>query len=381
MRNPFVTNGYAGAEYFCDREKEMSMMVQLLSNENNLALISPRRVGKTDLIQHCFAQSAIRDSHHTFLIDIYSTNSLNDFVRVFGKAVLEELRSKGRSVWEKFLQILTSIRSEISFDINGLPSWNIGLGAIANPALTLEEIFHYLEQADLPCIVAIDEFQQITYYSDTKNMEAVLRTYIQKCTNTHFIFSGSRRHLMNEIFTSPSRPFYQSVSIINLPPIALDKYIAFATEKFQAAEKSIDAEVITDLYQRFKSTTSCLQRMMNILFMKTPVRGHCSIEMVEPAINDLLDYSADTYESILYQMPEKQKVVFMAIAQEGEAKNISGSAFVKKYKLTSSSSVLSAVKGLLEKDFITVNQGVYSVYDLFFNLWIQKRLHTIANIG
>ncbi|MCQ2276833.1 MAG: ATP-binding protein [Bacteroidales bacterium] len=374
MKNPFVTNGYAGAEYFCDREKETSMMVQLLCNENNLALISPRRVGKTDLIQHCFAQPEIKNSYHTFLIDIYATNSLSDFVRVFGTAVLEELRSKGRSVWEKFIQALTSIRSEISFDINGLPSWNIGLGAISNPSLTLEEIFRYLEQADLPCLVAIDEFQQITYYNDTKDMEAILRTYIQRCTNTHFIFSGSRRHLMNEIFASPSRPFYQSVTIINLPAIALDKYIAFATEKFQAAEKSVDAEVITDLYQRFNRTTSCLQRVMNILFMKTPVNGHCSIEMVEPAINDLLDFSSDSYESILYQMPEKQRTVFLAIAAEGEAKNISGSAFVKKYKLISSSSVLSAVKGLLEKDFITVNQGVYSVYDLFFALWLKKRI-------
>lgn len=374
MRNPFVTNGYAGAEYFCDREKETSMMVQMLCNENNLALISPRRVGKTDLIQHCFAQSEIRNSYHTFLIDIYATHSLSDFVRVLGKAVIETLRSKGRTVWEKFLQILTSIRSEISFDINGLPSWNIGLGNIPNPTLTLEEIFNFLEQADLPCLVAIDEFQQITYYSDTKDMEAILRTHIQKCTNTHFIFSGSRRHLMNEIFTSPARPFYQSVTIINLPPIALDKYIAFATEKFQAAEKTIDTDVITDLYQRFKSTTSCLQRVMNILFMKTPVLGHCSIEMLEPAINDLLDYSSESYESILYQMPEKQRTVFLAIAAEGEAKNISGSAFVKKYKLISSSSVLSAVKGLLEKDFITVNQGVYSVYDLFFALWLKKRI-------
>ena len=95
--------------------------------------------------------------------------------------------------------------------------------------------------------------------------------------------------------------------------------------------------------------------------------------MIDVAINDLLDFSSDTYESLLYQMPEKQKEVFIAIAAEGNVKNISGSTFVKKYRLTSASSVLSAVKSLLEKDFITQEKNVYSVYDKFFALWINKR--------
>ena len=373
MNNPFITNGYASPEYFCDRQRETETITRLLTNENNIALISPRRIGKTDLLHHCFTQAEIKEQYHTFIIDIYPTNSMRDFINVFGKAVLDELKSKGRKAWSTFIQAVSSLRSEITYDATGQPSWSMTIGDIANPAVTLDEIFNYLNHAEKPCLVAIDEFQQITRYPDAANVEASLRTYIQRCNNAHFVFSGSQRHLMGAMFTSPSRPFYQSVTIINLPPISLEKYTEFATRHFEAAGKKIDAEVVKNVYERFDGITSYLQRIMNMLFTQTAKGETCTLSMIDVAINDLLDFSSDTYESLLYQMPEKQKEVFIAIAAEGNVKNISGSTFVKKYRLTSASSVLSAVKSLLEKDFITQEKNVYSVYDKFFALWINKR--------
>ena len=372
MNNPFITNGYASPEYFCDRQRETETITRLLTNENNIALISPRRIGKTDLLHHCFTQPEIKEQYHTFIIDIYPTNSMRDFINVFGKAVLDELKSKGRKAWSLFVQAVSSLRSEITYDALGQPSWGMSVGDIANPTITLDEIFNYLNHAEKPCLVAIDEFQQITRYPDAANVEASLRTYIQRCNNAHFVFSGSQRHLMGAIFTSPSRPFYQSVTIINLPPISLEKYAEFATRHFEAAGKKIDAEVVKNVYERFDGITSYLQRIMNMLFTQTTKGETCTLPMIDVAINDLLDFSSDTYESLLYQMPEKQKEVFIAIAAEGNVKNISGSTFVKKYRLTSASSVLSAVKSLLEKDFITQEKNAYSVYDKFFALWMRR---------
>lgn len=372
MNNPFVTNGYAGPKYFCDRVSETQNIVQMLTNENNIALISPRRLGKTDLIYHCFAQPEICEKYHTFIVDIYSTASVRDFVNILGKAVLDSLKSKGRQSWEKFINAVSSLRQNIGFDMNGFPNWSIGLGEIENPSVSLDEIFSYLESADRKCLVAIDEFQQITRYAD-KNIEATLRTYIQKCINTHFIFSGSQRHLMGAIFTSPSRPFFQSVTIMNLPPIPLDKYTEFAIDKFNEAGKNIDKEVVANLYERFDSITSYMQRIMNMLFVRTPAKGTCTIEMIDSTIEQLLDFTSDTYESILYQMPEKQRDLLISIALDGKVKNISGGDFVKRHKLQSPSSVLSATKGLLEKDFITEDRNVYCVYDKLFEMWIKRK--------
>ena len=373
MDNPFVTKGYAGPEYFCDRVNETRQLVELTTNGNNMALISPRRVGKTDLIHHCFGQPEIADKYYTFHIDIYATNSMCDFVNVFGKAILDELKPKGRSAWEKFLNILRSVRSEVSYDINGTPSWSIGLGDITNPAATLDEIFTYLNAADRPCMVAIDEFQQITKYADGVNVEATIRTYIQKCINATFIFAGSQRHLMGEIFTSPSRPFYQSVLIMNLQPISVDKYVEFAQQLFMKYGKQIDPDVVRTVYTMFDAVTSCIQRVLNVLFLKTPQGGLCTVDMVHAAVDYIIALFSETYEMLLEKIPEKQREVLKAIADAGRAKEVTGKAFIKKYRMQTASAVNAAVRGLLEKDFITQDKDSYSLYDPFFALWLRER--------
>ena len=375
--NPFVTNGYAGPEYFCDRVDETSMLINLLTNGNNVSLMSPRRVGKTDLIRHSFQQESIKDNYYCFLIDIYATNSLHDFVSVFGKSILDALKPKGRRVWEGFLNALLSVRSEISFDINGNPVWGLGVGAMVPPQVTLDEIFAYLAAAEKHCLVAIDEFQQILYYNDHQNVEAALRTQIQKCTNANFIFAGSQRHMMSEMFLSPSRPFYQSVMPMSLEAIPLDRYWAFAEPQFaKNGDRRISYEVVASVYQRFEGITANVQRIMNMLYMLTPKGETCGMEMIDKAIDTYLQLSSAYYSELLRQMPEKQRNVFLAIAAEGQVKSISGGKFVHKYRLPSTSSVVSAVKGLLEKDFITQNDNVYSVYDRFFQLWIETALQS-----
>ncbi len=372
MRNPFVTNGYAGKQYFCDRKEETEIMQNLLLNENNIALISPRRLGKTDLIYHVFDNKEIKKNYHCFVVDIYATKNLSDFVNLLGKAVVDELRPKGKPVWKKFLDILSSLRSEITFDNNGNPVWGVGLGTLENPSITLDEIFEYFNKADKPCLVAIDEFQQITKYSD-QTIEATLRTYVQQCTNAHFIFSGSQRHLMNGIFTSPSRPFYQSVTIINLHPLDLKVYTDFAAKKFEENGKHLERNVVSDIYERFSGVTSYMHRILNILFSRTENGGTCTVSMVDEAIEFIMKLSSDTYEALLYQMPDKQEDVFLAIAREGEAREVTGNKFLKRHKLPSASSVSSAIKGLLDRDFITYDKGVYSPYDKFFALWLKYK--------
>ena len=203
-------------------------------------------------------------------------------------------------------------------------------------------------------------------------MEAALRTYIQKCINATFIFAGSKRHLMGEIFISPSRPFYQSVLIMNLKPIPVEKYTDFAQRLFMKYGKGIDAAVVEEIYRRFDAVTSCIQRLLNVLFLKTIPGQQCTIDMVDGAVGYILDMFTETYSDLLDKIPEKQREVIVAIAKEGKATGITGKAFVKKYHLQTVSVVTAAVRGLLDKDFITQDKNVYMVYDPFFALWLQQ---------
>lgn len=370
--NPFVTTGYAGPEYFCDRVEETRALTELLCNGNNVALMSPRRYGKTDLIRHCFAQETIAGKYYTFIIDIYSTKSLAEMTERMGKAILDALKPKGRKAWERFVDVLGSLKGGISYDAAGVPAWTLQVGDIRNPATTLDEIFSYLQNAEKPCLVAIDEFQQIDKYGD-RNVEATLRTYMQYCPNAHFVFSGSQRDMMGAIFTSSARPFYQSATIMNLPPIEEVKYAEFCRRHFASAGKILDDDVVPELYSRFDGTTFYLQKVMNILFMRTGDGETCVKGMIDDAVDYIIDFSSETYGDLLYQLPEKQKLTLLAIAQEGKASGITSGDFVSKYSLASPSSVSSAANGLLDKGLLTCSRGVWRVYDLFFEIWLRDR--------
>ena len=367
--NPFITTGYVGSDYFCDREQETEDLIRLLTNGNNVALISPRRYGKTDLLRHCFAQSVIADHYYTFIVDIYSTKSVAEMVGKLGSVILETLKPNGRKAWEKFLSVLSSVRSEISFDLNGLPSWSMSVGDLVSPATTLDEIFAYLQQADRPCLVAIDEFQQITKYGD-KNIEAALRTYVQYCSNAKFVFSGSRQHLMGSMFTSPARPFYQSVTIYGLRRIPLEKYVSFCQFHFKDRGKTVDADVVEQLYEWFDGVTYYIQKVMNELFSRTSVGETCRVEHIAAAVQSIIDVSSPIYEDLLYQLPLKQSQILLAIGKEGKATNLTSGKFAKKHGLTSPSSVKSAVPALIDKGLLTLEKGTYQVYDRFFQLWL-----------
>ena len=177
--------------------------------------------------------------------------------------------------------------------------------------------------------------------------------------------------MMNGMFTSPSRPFYQAVSIINLQPLNLEVYTDFCVGMFEAAGKHLDRAVVTSLYERFEGVTSYMHRILNVLYSRTEKGSTCVPPMVDEALDFILRLSSDTYESLYYQMPEKQRMMFLAIAREGKASAVTSGKFINKHKLVSASSANSALKGLLEKDFITVDKNVYSLYDQFFALWLR----------
>lgn len=365
--NPFITFGYESAEYFCDRREETHELSTLLTNGNHVALISPRRMGKTGLLNHCFAQSSIQQKYYTFLIDIYATKNMQDMVFQMGRSIVTRLKPRGQEAIDRFLQFVTSLRTGISFDGQGNASWNLGVGDIKSPSFTLEEIFNYLKAADKHCIVAIDEFQSIVNYPE-QNVEALLRTYVQDCRNAVFVFSGSQKRMMSEMFSSPARPFYQSTSFLFLKPVALSEYESFASRHFEKANKQIDNGVVKAIYDRFEGTTWYLQKVLNQLFATT---DHATIENVEKAVMQIIRQNEEAYKDTLFQLTVRQRDLLVAIGHEGKAKQITGMEFVKRHHLSSSSSVQKAAQILEEKQLITHQQGIYEVYDKFMAEWLR----------
>lgn len=371
MKNPFLTYGYNGPEYFCDRENETKRLISLLKNGNHVALMSPRRMGKTGLIHHCFAQPELQKEYYLFVVDIYATKSMAELTYELGRAILSVLKSKERKAWERFIQIAGSLRTGITLDAMGRPSWNLELGDIQSPNISLDEIFQYLDSADKPCLVAIDEFQTITEYPE-KNVEALMRTHIQRCNNAWFIFSGSKRHLMGEMFSSPAKPFYQSASSMSLKPIPFSAYFTFITHHFEQGGYRIAPEAIQYIYEKFEGTTWYIQKICNELFAMSDPHSNCGLEEVDIAIKCAVEEKDDIYQDIMARLSSRQKILLLALAHShGNVQPTSG-AFIKKFNLTSASSVQRNLMALQEKDIITNSSGQYRIYDYFLNFWLNK---------
>lgn len=206
-------------------------------NQENVVITSPRRVGKTGLVYHCFNRPAVKEQYVTISIDILHTTSFQEFIKELGTAVFNSVAKRSDRLMKMFTATLRSLSGSFGYDpVHNLPTFDVKLGQISTPEYTLDEIFDYLEQADKPCIVAIDEFQQIMKYGET-NMEALLRGRIQKLKNSNFIFAGSERRIMNEMFFSDKRPFFQSSALLQLEPIDLSVYTEFAVRHFQEAAR------------------------------------------------------------------------------------------------------------------------------------------------
>lgn len=376
MENPFYITGIIPEPYFCDREKETTWFIRTLENKAHILLTSPRRMGKTQLIRHVFEQPSIKDNCYTFYTDIYPTTSLHELVLFLSKEIYSVLVPKGKAVIDKFLAGLHSLAGSIGYDpISGLPTFDIKLGDIHAPELTLEEIFRYLEQADKPCVFAIDEFQQIALYPE-KNVEALLRAHTQKMNNCLFIYAGSNRHILENMFNSAAKPFYNSAEQIYLDCIPKDVYTAFANEQFSKAGRKILPEAVSLAYDLFEGHTYYVHNVLHNAFAYLNADKVIDESDIHEKLSNILEEKGRTFASVMNQLNFQQKETLIAIAKEGKARCVTSVAFVKKHALKSPSSVQYAISALLDKQLLTYQNEertkTYSVSDRFLEMWICK---------
>lgn len=219
LENPFVYQSYESSDYFCDRIDETNCVISSLKNGRNITLISPRKIGKTGLIYHSFDKIKSEDKEAVCIyVDIFSTKNLQEFVETLGRAVIEDALNREKSFANKVLDFFKGLRPTITPDLlTGLPTVSINVVPV-QAEYTLRSIFSHLNSLNKPVYLAIDEFQQITEYPET-GTEAMLRSHIQHIHHVKFIFSGSKKHLMEEMFCAPNRPFFQSTQLMALAPL------------------------------------------------------------------------------------------------------------------------------------------------------------------
>jgi hypothetical protein len=371
--NPFLTTGYISAEYFCDRISETENLIRLLRNGNNVTLISQRRIGKTGLIQHVFEKLKTDTEVTTIYVDIFSTRTIEDFIKQISESILKKFPEKttvGKSFWD----FIKSLRPLITFDnITGDPQVQINYQTENEKTHTLQNIFEILEKQNKRVIVAIDEFQQITEYPE-KNIEANLRSQIQFLKNTTFIFCGSKRKLLTDMFSNAKRPFYMSTQLMFLDKIERNEYKGFIENKFNKNNISVDSAAIELILDLTKTYTFYTQKLCNRIYSYHPEKVFR--ENVVSAFSEIIEENRLGYIQLRELLTKAQWNYLIAIAKEDEISKITGQEFLMKYKIGTASNSKRLIEALTEKDLITELPGLtvtsYTINDVFLFHWLRE---------
>jgi len=373
IENPFSIKEYKGKNYFCDREDELDKLYTNIKNGIDTTLISPRRMGKTGLIYRFFEHLDEIGEFETIYVDIYSARSLSDFVKLLAEAILIKFPEK-TTIGKQFIEFIKGFKPLIGYDaISGEPQIQISYQSAQEKEYTLHGLFRFLDMQDTRIVLAMDEFQQITYFPE-KNIEALLRTYTQQLENIRFIFCGSRKSMMIELFSNAKRPFYSSTQYLVLDKIEFNAYKAFIIRKFTEKEILIEDEAVNYVLSWTKQHTFYTQSLCNMIFSMD--ENIVNIQLVKQACNELLNRNEAVFFQFRQLLTSGQWNFLIAVAKEGEVTQLTAQKFIANYEIGTPANARRISRSLIDKELIleTINKkgSYYQVYDVFLSRWLES---------
>ena len=374
MENPFVIKSYESKELFCDREEELQLMLRNCINNTDMTLISQRRMGKTGLILRLFDElRETRPEIHTIYLDIFASRSIDDFIKLLAEATMKSFQPK-TSIGDKLMTFIKSLRPQLSFDnITGEPQLQIAYQTAHEKEYTLRGLLDFLDSQNEHIVIAIDEFQQIRDYPE-KNMEALLRTYIQQTHHLTFIFCGSKKHLMADIFSNEKKPFYNSTAFVSLDKISEVSYSAFIRKLLNERGRSITDEALQFILEWTRRHTYYTQQVCHTIFANGST--DITIDDVKQACLQLMKQGEAVFLQYRQMLTDKQWNYLIAVAKEGSVQQITASEFLKNHNIGTPSTSRRLADALCEKgllnDDITLDGTTYSVGDVFLSRWMER---------
>ena len=371
MENPFALVPYISKDLFCDREKEVKTIMEYLFNGANVSLISPRRYGKTGLIYRIFDEIKQQKMDvNTCYVDIYATETVEGFIKALSEAVIAALEKK--KAVKAFLQILAGFRPMLSYNaLTGNPELTMTFHSDFEKRHTLASIFEFIEKRESKTIIAIDEFQQVRKYGN--NMEALLRSYIQPLKNVQFVFCGSQKHLMTEMFTDARSPFYENTRCLYLEKIDREVYADFIVRMFAKGGKSISNEAVDFILNWTKVHTFYTQSLCNHVFLKNG--KNIDLQEVLLSSRQILMENEQTFWQWRNLLTPLQWNYLKAVAKEQSVDKPYSTHFIQRYGIGTAANSKRILEALLDKELllsVSTETGVsYSVYNVFLSRWLE----------
>jgi len=371
ISNPFVTGGYLGPGYFCDRVEETERLLKAISSKRNITLISLRRMGKTGLLKHVkhILETGNKGSNPAVIyVDLLPSMNANDMLNSISTALLNK-RNNEKDFTEKVLSLLGRLRPKLSYDpLTGQPVLEVKTESVSDIQYGIEHIMKYISEIRQDLVFMFDEFQQISKYPE-ENIEHMLRTVLQSYPSVPSIFSGSSKHMLERMFSDSARPFYQSAELMYLDKINESEYRNFILRTLGKNRIKTDDEVINRLFQWTRLHTYYVQYVCNLVYESGS--EYIDDTLLSSIFDRILTSFEPLYDNYRSLLPPHQYRLLQAIAVEDAVSQLNSGEFIKKYNLTGASSVATSVKSLSEKGMIVKYNKKWILDDVFFSRWLQ----------
>jgi hypothetical protein len=371
MKAPFIYGKVVSGEDFTDREKELERLVVNFISGTNTILLSPRRWGKSSLILKAAEEAIARDpSLKVVFIDLFNIRSEADFYKILAEKVIMAVSDKIEQITVNVKKFMKQWIPRISFSPD--TSHQVSFGLDWNELR--KEPYEILDMAEniaiskgIQLIVCIDEFQNIAYYEDPLAFQKILRSSWQKHHHVTYCLFGSKRHMLLEVFSSPSMPFYKFGDLIFLEKIPANIWTPFIKNRFQKTGKSISLSEAEKIATTVDLHPYYVQQLAQICWLRSDRSTNDSI--VDEAIDHLILQMSLLFQGITENLTTPQ-LNFLKALLDGIT-SYSSNETIRKYSLGSSSNVYRITKALIQKEIIDDYKEVIQFLDPVYALWLK----------
>ena len=371
--NPFNFGRLVAGNSFTDREEETCRLMTNFRNGISTILISPRRWGKSSLVQKAGETIQSKEVRIAY-IDAFSLRSEQDFYAAYTKAIIEATSSHWEERLKSLKDFLKQITPKITIGIDPEHDFSIGFDW-DDLKLNTKEILDLPERIaknkEFRIVVCIDEFQNINTFKNSLAFQKLLRSVWQKHEAACYCLYGSKFHMMQELFERQSMPFYRFGDLIHLKKISENDWQLFIKERFESTGKNIDKIFISHIIKDTDRHSYYVQQLSHLIWEKTT--GAVTEEIYKEALDDMISQNAILYQRDTENMLSSQLNFLKAVAS-GERKNLSSTEILKKYQMGTSANVLKIKKNLLNAEIIDIRNKEVFFIDPIYELWFKKEI-------
>lgn len=373
MDIPFVFGKIADGEDFTDRTTDTAKLTDNFLGLVNTIIISPRRWGKTSLVNHALEQMGNNEEYLVCKVDIFNCRTEAQFYQTYVNAILKASYSKMEEFINAAKKYVGAFAPKLTLSDSSM-QYELSLGIdFKDQEYSCDEILDLPQKIALDkgkkFIVCIDEFQNVSTYDDSLGFQRKLRSHWQMHNRVGYCMFGSKRHMLLDIFSNYDMPFYKFGDIMFLDKINEEDWTKFIMSRFADTGKRITESAARLITQKVDCHPYYVQQLAQLSWLRT--KEECSEKTINEAFESLVGQLSLLFSNLVDSLTARQ-ISFLQAVGNGE-KNFSSRKVLTKYQLGTSANIKNLKKAMQDKDLIDVMPDAITLQDPVFAYWLKEK--------